>query len=121
MITLTLPMAPTINHYYGQRRGGGKFIKPPGVKFRADVADIVADAGIVTMTGRVSLFCVVYFGSKHRTDIDNRIKPLQDALTHAGVYEDDCQIDDLHITRHRERVPGGQIKIVVRELDASEQ
>lgn len=120
MIALTLPYPPTWNHAYG-RHGSRTYLKPAGVAFKKAVSDIVADAGIKTITGRVSVFAVAYMPDKRRRDLDNLSKLLFDSLTGAGVYEDDCQIDDLHITRHWERVPGGQIKIVVRELDASEQ
>jgi crossover junction endodeoxyribonuclease RusA len=115
MIALTLPMPPSINHYYGQR-GNRTFIRPAGIAFRQSVADIVLDSNIQKIDGRLSLFAVLYFADRRRTDIDNRAKALQDALTHAGVYEDDCQIDDLHITRHADRIAGGLVKIVITEI-----
>lgn len=115
MITLTLPMPPTINHAYGQRPGGGKYIKPAGLEFRKAVADIVAAAGHDTLTGRVSLFVAVHPATRAKQDLDNRSKALQDALTHAGVWLDDEQIDELHLVR-REVVKGGMVKVVITEL-----
>ena len=116
MIALTLPLPPTINHAYGVRRGGGRFIKPAGVKFRADVADIVAEAGNQTLEGRVSLFAVIHPADKRRQDLDNRSKALQDALTHAGVFLDDEQIDELHLVRGAV-IKGGLVKVVITERD----
>jgi crossover junction endodeoxyribonuclease RusA len=85
MISLTLPLPPTINHYYGQRPRGGRYIKPAGLAFRQAVADVVAQAGYKTIEGRVSLFVAIFPADRRRQDIDNRAKSLQDALTHAGV------------------------------------
>jgi crossover junction endodeoxyribonuclease RusA len=115
MIALTLPLPPTINHYYGQRPRGGRYIKPAGLAFRQAVAEIVADAGHKTLEGRVSLFAAIYPADRRRQDLDNRSKALQDALTHAGVWLDDEQVDELHFVR-REVVRGGMVKVVVREI-----
>lgn len=116
MISYTLPLPPTINHAYGQRRNGGKYIKPAGIVFRTAVAEIVATAGHPTLTGRLSLFVAVHPATRARQDLDNRSKALQDAMTHAGVWLDDNQIDDLHMVR-REIVKGGMVKVVVTELE----
>lgn len=116
MISLTLPMPPTINHAYGMRRGGGRFIKPAGVKFHHEVAEIVAGAGHQTLEGRVSLFAVIHPADRRRQDLDNRSKLLQDALTNAGVWLDDEQIDELHLIRG-EVIKGGLVKVVITERD----
>lgn len=114
MITLTLPMPPTINHAYGHR-GGAKYIKPAGREFRKVVAEIVAAAGHSTITGRVRLFAAIHPATRAKQDLDNRSKTLQDALTHAGVWLDDEQIDELHLMR-REVVKGGRVTVVITEL-----
>jgi crossover junction endodeoxyribonuclease RusA len=45
-------------------------------------------------------------------DIDNRVKAALDALTHAGVYDDDSQIDELLVCRG-EIVKGGRLGVMV--------
>lgn len=115
MISLTLPLPPTINHYYGVR-GTRRYIKPAGVAFRQAVADIVADAGHKTLEGRIALFAAIHPADRRRQDLDNRSKSLQDALTHAGVWLDDEQIDELTLVR-REVVRGGMVKVVITEIE----
>lgn len=115
MIALTLPLPPTINHAYGHRRNGTKFIRPALLEFRKAVAETVAAAGHAPFAGRVSLFVAVHPATRARQDLDNRSKTLQDALTHAGVWADDEQIDDLHLVR-REVIKGGLVRVVITEL-----
>ncbi len=115
MIILELPISPTINHAYGIARNGRKFIRQAGVEFRKSVCEIVAGRGIETITGRVSVFIAVHMPTKRRSDIDNRAKAVLDALTHAGVWLDDEQIDSLHIVR-REVIKGGKLSVVVTEI-----
>jgi crossover junction endodeoxyribonuclease RusA len=116
VIHLTLPMPPSINHAYGVRKGGGKYIKPAGVAYRQEVAEIVAEKGCRTLEGRISLFAVISPADKRRQDLDNRSKALQDALTHAGVWLDDEQIDELHLVRG-EVIKGGRVTVVITERE----
>jgi crossover junction endodeoxyribonuclease RusA len=97
------------------RPRGGRFVKPAGIKFRKEVAKIVAAAGNPKLNGRVALFVAIHPADRRSQDLDNRAKSLQDALTHAGVWLDDEQIDDLHLVR-REVVKGGMVRVVITEL-----
>jgi crossover junction endodeoxyribonuclease RusA len=71
--------------------------------------------GIKTLEGRVSIFIAAFPPDKRRRDLDNVLKQLGDSLTHAGVYQDDCQIDDLRIIR-RPVEKGGRLSVVVAEI-----
>lgn len=115
MIALTLPLPPTINTYYGMRPRGGRFVKPAGLAFRKAVADIVAAAGNQKLEGRIAMFVAIHPADRRSQDLDNRAKSLQDALTHAGVWHDDEQIDDLRLVR-REVIKGGLVRVVITEL-----
>jgi crossover junction endodeoxyribonuclease RusA len=50
-----------------------------------------------------------------RRDLDNLLKSLLDALQHAGIMEDDGQVDMLSIER-RARKKGGSISVYLREV-----
>jgi crossover junction endodeoxyribonuclease RusA len=52
---------------------------------------------------------------RRRRDLDNLAKPTLDALEHAGVYEDDSQID-LLIIRRQDVVHGGRLEVSVTEF-----
>jgi crossover junction endodeoxyribonuclease RusA len=115
MINFVLPLPPTINHYYGQR-GPRKFIKKDGIQYRQDVQEIVTLAGHPMQLGRLAVFVAVFPANRIRQDIDNRLKSLLDALTHSGVWEDDSQIDDLHIVR-QSVIKGGRVSVVITEIE----
>lgn len=112
MIVIVTPFPPSINHYYGNGRNGRKFIKQPGIEYRAAVLDYVTRYKTKAPEGRLSVGIQLYPPDKRRRDVDNSAKAALDALTHAGVYQDDCLIDDLRITRMH-IVKGGMLRIFV--------
>lgn len=114
MIVIVTPFPPSINHYYGNGRGGRKFIKPAGVEYRAAVMAYVDRHKLKAPEGRLAVGIQIYPPNKIRRDIDNSCKAALDALTHAGVYQDDCLIDYLCLTR-MPVVKGGMLRIFVSQ------
>lgn len=112
-LQLDLPMPPSVNHYWGVR-GKQRFIGKQGKQFRIDVAEAVAEAGI-KLEGRLAIHIALFPADRRRFDIDNRIKPLLDALQNAGCFEDDEQVDELHVTRQG-TCPGGRCTLVILSL-----
>ena len=101
MIELTLPWPPSVNSYWRHpttgRLAGRHLISEKGRAYRADVCRIV---GLTQkITGRVSVMIYASPPDKRRRDLDNLFKSLLDSLTHAGVWDDDAQIDRLCIER----------------------
>lgn len=48
--------------------------------------------------------------------MDNILKCLFDALTHAGVWGDDKQVYDLHVTKDYDIQKKGYVEVTVSEI-----
>ena len=111
MTVLTLPYPPSINHYW-RHVGPRTLISREGRTFRANVCALLAGGGPrkPPAGGRIALAMDAFPPDRRRRDLDNLQKPTLDALQHAGVYEDDSQID-LLTTQRRPAAPGGRLEI----------
>lgn len=97
-IDFDLPYPPSINHYY-IRTARGVILGASGKAFRRDVCFILSQHKGLFADERLSLTINVYPPDKRRRDIDNICKATLDALEHAGLYDNDNQIDKLIINR----------------------
>jgi len=111
VISLTLPYPPTVNHYWGTA-GKRRYIKPEGIRFRLNVAKHCY--GKKRMDGELAVYATIYPPDKRRRDLDNVLKALLDALQHAGCYDDDTQIGELHILRG-DVLAGGKTAVCIFE------
>ena len=102
-IVLYLPWPPTVNDYYGEKmvkRRRIRYIKAKGKRFRQEVEQAVAEQSANLNLGEPLLVEVeLYPPDNRRRDLDNYQKSLLDAITQAGVWEDDSLIDQLFIYR----------------------
>lgn len=112
MIVIVTPYPPTVNHYYGNGRNGAKFIKPQGKAYRLATKQYVELHKICAPQGRLQVAIQVYPPDKRRRDLDNCAKAALDALQHAGVYADDCLIDDLRFVR-MPPTKGGMLRVFI--------
>ena len=113
---LTLPFPPSVNHYY-RRVGPRTLISREGREYRRAICGLLAGGGPrkPPTGGRIALAMDAFPPDRRRRDLDNLLKCTQDSLAHAGVFEDDSQID-LLIVRRRRPVKGGKAVIRVDEL-----
>ena len=114
-IKITLPYPPSVNHYWGQL-GSKKFLGKKGKEFREAVILSVYNARKVGLNGRLHIEVYLYPPDKRKRDIDNVLKPLLDAMEHAGCYENDSQIDKLCVTR-REVMLGGSCYVEIKVIE----
>ena len=116
VLMLNLPYPPSINHYW-RRVGPRTLISREGRTFRRNVCALLGGGGPrkPPADGRIALSMDAVPPDRRRRDLDNLQKPVLDALEHAGIYEDDSQID-LLLTRRRNVVAGGRLDVRVDEL-----
>lgn len=111
----TFPWPPTANTYWRHNRGR-HHIATRGVQYRRYVATTLMLGGFKPLEKeRISIYIEAFPPDKRRRDLDNINKALLDSMQYAGLFEDDSQIDDLHIIR-RQRTPVGQVVVHIRAI-----
>jgi crossover junction endodeoxyribonuclease RusA len=106
-----------MNTYW--RRGPNiTYLTKKAREFREEVCGQIAGQGLdATFFGRLAVHLELTLPDRRKRDIDNHIKAALDALTHAGVFADDEQVDQLRVTRlHIE--PPGACDVTITELSA---
>lgn len=109
MQKLILPYPPSNNNYWRTRVAGRRaitYISKAGMEYRDAVAlavDQAMDDGFAPLASQpVELIIDVFVPDARKRDIDNVTKATLDALTHAGVWDDDNQVERIHINRMRD-------------------
>ena len=93
-------------------------------KYRAAVCTMVAESKIAgPLQGLLRVVVEVFVPDRRKRDLDNLHKGILDSLTHAGVWSDDSQIDDLRIYRARDEagnlIIGGMVKVMVERIESA--
>ncbi len=123
MITLSFPFPPSANTYFRSVPIGNKLTKviisKKGREYIEKVSCIVASKEIVTQTERLFARYDLYPPDRRSRDIDNfDSKAINDALTKAGVVEDDKLIRGKISWFHDDNiVKGGKIVVQLVPLD----
>lgn len=108
---ITLPWPPSMNGYFASVRGR-LILSAKGRLYREVVkARALAERWPNFNHARIGIEFEAWVPDRRRRDLDNLLKPMCDALTHAGLWHDDEQIDDLRI--YRAASIGGMVKVRV--------
>ncbi|KIU35542.1 RusA family crossover junction endodeoxyribonuclease [Atlantibacter hermannii] len=120
---LTLPFPPSVNTYWrAPNRGplaGRHLISAAGRKYQSD-----ACAAIIEQLRRLpkpsttpaAVAIILFPPDLRRRDLDNYNKALFDALTHAGVWEDDSQVKRM-LVEWGPVVPKGKVEITISSFN----
>lgn len=122
MIELTLPWPPSVNAYYRHivLKGAPRtLVSSEGRAYRSEVAARVLIARAAKrLNTRLSLVIEAYPPDRRARDLDNILKSLLDALTQAGVIEDDSLFDEIHLKRGPVVKPGS-VSVFITSLEAA--
>lgn len=108
LLVLALPYPPSLNTYWRHIANGRTLISERGRIYRKHIQTVALMHGLIGAFGdkRLAVALELVMPDSRRRDIDNAPKALFDALTKAGVWDDDEQVDDLRIIRKGVCAPG---------------
>lgn len=111
---IVLPWPPSVNHYWRRSKNGMMHVSAEGVAFREAVGwNALQQKAPRQLTGDLIVDIEAFMPDRRRRDLDNILKALLDALTHAGVWIDDSQIVDLRI--RKAKTIGGMVKVKISQ------
>ena len=114
-----MPWPPSVNRYY-RTVNGRMLISAEGRKYRKQVAEWCLVNRFNRWGGlRLEIKILACPPDRRRRDLDNLLKAMLDAMEHAGIYENDSQIDDLRITRGPVE-KGGAMYVNIQAIERSE-
>jgi crossover junction endodeoxyribonuclease RusA len=89
MIELLLPYPPSGNHMW-KHSGGRHYLTESALRYYSLVRSIVREqAKVINLDIDLDVICVLHPPDKRRRDLDNAWKVIGDAITKAGVWQDD--------------------------------
>jgi len=114
-----LPWPPSVNTYWRSvviKRAVRVLISQAGRNYRKAAIEAIGRREAPPLSSRLSVRINAMPPDRRKRDLDNIPKAVLDALTHAGVWEDDSQIDQLLVTRG-DVTKGGEIRVSIIELE----
>lgn len=108
---LNLPLSPSINSYYGHHAKHGYasiYIKKAGKEYRKKVFSYITENNLqLRINVPIQLNIIIHPASDRIWDLDNRLKSLFDALTHANLWQDDEYIHKMTVEKGEKIKNGG--------------
>ena len=111
-----LPFPPSMNTYWRNFRGR-TILSKAGREYKKAIAEYVVENNVPKFgESKLKITMILQPKDKRKMDIDNRIKCVLDSLQEAGVFDDDFQVDELHVMRG-EQVKGGKLLLTIEVID----
>lgn len=116
---LTLPWPPSVNSYWRSIPLDGKvrvLISSAGRKYARRIGqECMVQRAVRFGAARIKYLAIACAPDNGVHDLGNLSKALDDALTKAGVWYDDKQIDDFRFIRGPV-VPGGRLQMTIEAI-----
>lgn len=110
-----LDFPPSVNNYYVKTQRG-LFISQKGRKYRAATAEAInGQLPDVTISDPMLVEVILHVPDNRKRDLDNYMKSMLDAITQAGLWEDDSLIHQLHIYKGQVVKPKGAVFIRISD------
>ena len=115
MITLKIPIPPSVNAAY-RVVNNRPILSKEAREYRKDIE---TRFGTTRGFGNQKIAIVIYatLATRVRRDLDNLCKVSLDALQHAGWYDSDWSIDDLHIIRLKPQKNNPHLLVSLFEIE----
>lgn len=120
---LTLPFPPSVNTYWrAPNKGslkGRHMVSASGRKYQSEACAAVIEQLRrlpKPSTAPAAVEIILYPPDKRIRDLDNYNKALFDALTHAGVWEDDNQVKRM-LVEWGPVFPKGKVEITIAKFE----
>lgn len=119
-VTFTLPYPPTANNLFRTVMMGMKPVRVltgEAKTYRRQVGKELVSQAIPLrfVTGKLCATVTVYPPDRRRRDLENICKALFDSLVAAQLFNDDSDIDALHVLRGPVHKPG-KVDVLITEI-----
>lgn len=99
-VKIRLPWPPSVNNYWIHLPSGRAVLGSDGKRFRKAVEDTLVKHNFIgEFDGYLRVEIEAHPPDNLRRDLDNICKAILDSVQHAGVYQDDYRVYDLHLMR----------------------
>lgn len=128
-VVIRLPLSPQINNYraiFTPSKGRARFVTSAQGRAYFDAVDVFWRRHFDgrpprPLAGRLRLLVLCHMARRGVSDLSNRWKALEDALTECGAWKDDGQIDDGHMVRGAVVRPVGAMDVLIEPLPGERQ
>ncbi len=122
-VAIRLPLPPSANHHWRMfviQKAPRMILSAAGREYIQAVARCWNSSRSATpwepLTGPLKVTATIHYLDRRKIDLDNRMKPLLDALTKCGAWGDDSQIDELHVFRGPVAPPAGFCDVTIEAI-----
>jgi len=107
-----LPIPPANNRYYRHARGR-TYLSAEGKAYKQEIKLL---ARPIMLKGPLRIEVEIHPRDNRKRDIDGYQKGLFDALTFAGIWEDDSQVDEMEFVRGENNKGNPHLKIKIFKI-----